>query len=301
LSGANGHPSPIELTGLMAPPEEQWHHLRSFLDLNQADLDAMAQTVEILLRHGPEFVVGAYDHLLHFEETAAILGWEQGADPEHLAERRRFFTIWLARTLGIDLSDDMARYLFRAGKYHAGHGPRRIHVPEIYVTGAISLVQASFARYLAAEMTDAALVAQALAGWNKLLTMHLHLMSVGYRVARDWDDGEIQVTVTLYGRMRAIAQAERVTLRVPEDARSEHVLRKFFNYFPEARAEVFDVDWEDGYRFDDRGTPWMTVDRVYRPRHNWNIRLNGRNLEYIGGLMAPVHDGDEVNIFPPGR
>ncbi len=285
----------------MAPPEEQWHHLRSFLDLNQADLDAMAQTVEILLRHGPEFVVGAYDHLLHFEETAAILGWEQGADPEHLAERRRFFTIWLARTLGIDLSDDMARYLFRAGKYHAGHGPRRIHVPEIYVTGAISLVQASFARYLAAEMTDAALVAQALAGWNKLLTMHLHLMSVGYRVARDWDDGEIQVTVTLYGRMRAIAQAERVTLRVPEDARSEHVLRKFFNYFPEARAEVFDVDWEDGYRFDDRGTPWMTVDRVYRPRHNWNIRLNGRNLEYIGGLMAPVHDGDEVNIFPPGR
>ncbi|MEZ4611776.1 MAG: hypothetical protein R2838_16305 [Caldilineaceae bacterium] len=50
----------------------------------------------------------AYDYLLHQPETAAILGWEKGADPAHLAERRRFFTIWLARLLGMDFSDDLA-------------------------------------------------------------------------------------------------------------------------------------------------------------------------------------------------
>ncbi|NOZ26818.1 MAG: hypothetical protein GXP39_02050 [Chloroflexi bacterium] len=301
MSRTNGSASPIELTGLMATPEEQWHHLRSFLDLNQADMDAMLQTVEILMRRGPELVAGAYDHLLRFEATAEILGWEQGADPEHLAERRRFFTVWLARTLGLDMSDDMARYLFRAGKYHAGHGPRRIHVPEIYVTGAISLVHANFASYLAAEMRDAAAVARALAGWNKLLSMHLHLMMAGYRVARALDEGEYQVTVSLYGRMRQLTQRERLTLRLAAGARGEHVLHKFFNYFPEAREEVFDVSWEGDYRLDDQGTPWLTVNRVYRPRRDWNIRLNGRNLEYVGGLMAPVRDGDEVSIFPPGR
>ncbi|MEJ5198810.1 MAG: protoglobin domain-containing protein, partial [Anaerolineae bacterium] len=117
------------LTDLTPTPEEEWQRLRRFLDLNPQDLAAMAATVEILMRHGTEFVVGAYDYLLNFKETAEILGWEQGADPAHLAERRRFFTIWLARVIGMDLSDDLARYLFRAGKYHAGHGPRRIHVP----------------------------------------------------------------------------------------------------------------------------------------------------------------------------
>lgn len=291
----------LELSRLEPTPEEQWRHLRSFLDLNQADLDAMAQTVEILMRRGPEFVVGAYDYLLSFKETAEILGWEQGADPEHLEERRRFFTIWLARVIGLDLSDDLARYLFRAGKYHAGHGPRRIHVPEIYVTGAISLVQANFASYLAEEITDAALVAHALAGWNKLLTMHLHLMTAGYRVARALDDGDFSVNVALYGRLRNLTQVEQVTLRLSDGARSEQALHKFFNYFPEARNEVFEVQWLDDYRLDEQGTPWLITHRIYRPRHDWNIRLNGRNLEYVGGLAAPVKPGDELSIFPPGR
>ncbi|MDQ1301311.1 MAG: hypothetical protein QG637_1232, partial [Chloroflexota bacterium] len=162
----------IELNGLSATPEEEWRHLRHYVNLGRDDLDAMTQTVEILMRHGTEFVASAYDYLLHFPETAALLGWEQGADPAHLAERRRFFTIWLGRVIGLDLSDDLARYLFMAGKYHAAHGPRRVHIPEIYITGAISLAQASFAGYLAAEMTDVAALARALTGWNKMLTMH---------------------------------------------------------------------------------------------------------------------------------
>jgi molybdopterin converting factor small subunit len=291
----------IELRGLSTTPEEEWRHLRRYVNLGQADLDAMAQTVEILMRRGPEFVAGAYDYLLRFPETAAILGWEQGADPVHLAERRRFFTIWLARVIGLDLSDDLARYLFMAGKYHAGHGPRRIHTPEIYVTGAISLAQASFAGYLAAEMTDAATVARALTGWNKLLTMHNHVMSAGYRVARALDDGAIGVTVTLFGRMRDLAGREKLTVRAGENGRAEQILRKFFDYYPETRGEVFNATWEDAYRLDSGGTPWLTTHHIYRARRDWNIRLNGRNVEYVGGLAAPLSDGDELSIFPPGR
>jgi molybdopterin converting factor small subunit len=261
----------------------------------------MAQTAEILMRHGPKFVAGAYDYLLHFPETAAILRWEQGADPAHLAERRRFFTIWLARVIGLDLSDDLARYLFMAGKYHAAHGPRRIHVPEIYVTGAISLAQANFASYLAAELTDAGLVARALTGWNKLLAMHNHLMSAGYRAARALDEGAAGVTVTLFGRMRELAGRDSVLVHVSENGRASQILRKFFDYYPEARGEIFDAVWEDGYRLDTAGTPWLFTRRVYRARRDWNIRLNGRNVEYVGGLAAPVSAGDELSIFPPGR
>ncbi len=291
----------IVLTGLDPTPEEQWRHLRAFLALDGADLAAMVQTVEPLLRHGSEFVAGAYDYLLRFKETAAILGWEGGADFAHLAERRRFFSIWYARVIGMDLSDDLARYLFKAGKYHAAHGPRQIHVPEIYVTGAISLAQANFARYISSEITDAALVARALSGWNKVLTMHQHVMALGYRAARALDSGPTGITVKLFGRMRDIAGATEMSLHVADGGCSEHVLQKFFNYLPEARPEVLHLAWTDSYRRDDQGTPWLETQRVYRPRRDWNIRLNGRNLEYSGGMHVPVNSGDELSIFPPGR
>ncbi len=297
----NGNDDTMALTHLDPTPEEEWRRLRSFLDLNREDLAAMAETVEILMRHGTEFVAGAYDYLLRFKETAEILGWEQGADPEHLAERRRFFTIWLARVIGMDLSDDLARYLFRAGKYHAGHGPRHIHVPEVYVTGAISLAQASFARYIADEIRDVRAVARALSGWNKLLTMHQHLMSAGYHAARALEAGDFAVPVGLYGRLRTLVGADEVMVRLDSGARAEHLLRKFFNYFPETRGEVFDEAWQDDYRLDDQGTPWIRVEHIYRPRRDWNIRLNGRNLEYVGGLQVPVKPGDRLSVFPPGR
>jgi molybdopterin converting factor small subunit len=300
--GNNGKGAPeIVLTALEATPEEQWQHLRSFVNLAQADLDAMVQTVEVLLQRGPQFVAGGYDYLLRFRETAEVLGWERGADPVHLAERRRFFTIWYARTIGMDLSDDLARYLFKAGKYHAGHGPRQIHTPEIYVTGAISLAQASFASYLAEEITDAGLVARALTGWNKLLTMHLHLMSAGYRAARAVDEGDFGVPVAFYGRLREVAGRDRMVLHLAEGSRTRQLLYKFFNYLPEARGEALMESWDDTYRTDDSGTPWLTTHRVYRPRRDWNLRINGRNVEYSGGLEQLIGAGDELSIFPPGR
>jgi hypothetical protein len=67
-------------------------------------------------------VADTYAYLARVPETAAILGWEDHIDPVFLKERRRFFTIWLARTLGLDTSDEFACYLFRAGTFHAGHG-----------------------------------------------------------------------------------------------------------------------------------------------------------------------------------
>lgn len=300
----NGHPDQLTvwtLDDLTPSPEEEWQRLREFVGLSRPDLTAMQETVEVLFKRGHELVVGTYDYLLKDRETAAILGWERRADPEHLAERRRFFTIWLARTLGLDFSDDMARYLFMAGQRHAGHGPRQTHVPDLYVTGSISLVQATFARFLTEEMPGATVVPAALAGWNKLLTMHLHLMLMGYQAARKLDEGDFAVNVSLFGKMRPLTGRQALDIHLPANASVEILLQKFFDYFPQTRSEVFDLNWVGGERDDASGTPWFVAEKVYKVKPMWRVLLNGKDLSYIGGPSLAVSPGDEISIFPPGR
>jgi molybdopterin converting factor small subunit len=289
------------LTRLNPAPEDEWERLREFLGLGQADIQAMLATVEALFRRGYELVVGNYDYLLKNHETAAILGWESGADPEHLAERRRFFTVWLARTLGMDLSHDFARYLFRSGQYHAGHGPRRIHVPEVYVTGAISLVNATFARFLNEDMPGSSVVPAALAGWNKALSLHLHMMLLGYRSAVELDQGDFPLRVALFGRMREFLGCDEFSLNLPKGETVETALRKMFNYYPQVRDKVFDIAWQQGERVDSLGTPWMTVEKGYRIKYGWRLLVNGKDIAYGQGIETPLNAGDELHVFPPGR
>jgi molybdopterin converting factor small subunit len=303
FAGVNGagKPQPWQLSGLDPMPEEEWQRMRGFVALSDAELQAMLTTVEALFRRGHELVVGTYDYLLQNHETAAILGWEDGADPTHLAERRRFFTIWLARLLGMDFSTDLARYLFRAGKLHAAHGPRRTHVPPVYVTGSISLVNATFARFIMEEMPGHAQAPLALAGWNKVLAMHLHLMHLGYQAALALDSGDFAVPFVMFGRMRTVTGAHDLAVHVAEGASAQQALRKFFNYYPQARSEVFDLAWDGGERVDSHGTPWFTVDRLYAVKPMWRVLLNGKDLSFIGGPEVALQPGDEVHVFPPGR
>lgn len=300
LNGA-GKPTIWSINGLDPLPGEEWRRMRGFLSLSDDEVNAMLTTVEALFKRGHELVVGTYNYLLQNPETAAILGWESGADPAHLAERRRFFTVWLARLLGMDFSDDMANYLFRAGKYHAAHGPRRIHVAPVYVTGSISLVNATFARFLLEEMPGHPAVPPALAGWNKLLTLHLHLMQMGYQAAAAVDAGADVVQFSLFGRMRTVTGVQELTIRLPDGADAQLALRKFFNYFPQARSEVFDVAWQGEERADAHGTPWFVARPDFAVKPMWRVLLNGKDLSYIGGPGVAVHDGDEIHVFPPGR
>lgn len=282
-------------------PEAAWDSMRTFLSISRVDIEAMVATVEPLFRHGPALVADTYDYLQQNEETAAILGWEGEADPQHLAERRRFFTIWLARLLGFDLSHDFARYLFHAGQKHAGHGPRQVHVPERYVTGSISLINSAFARILNEEMGGDRMVAPALAGWNKVLALHLHLMLLGYQVAREWDQGDFALPLQLFGKMRKIAPKPTLQMAVPSATTLDLVMHRFFNYFPQTRMMVCDVIWNEEERDDSSGRPWLTVRPGYRVRPDWRILINGRNARYEAGLSTPIRQGDAVSIFPPGR
>ena len=245
-------------------------------------------------------VVDTYAYLSQVPETAAVLGWEAGIDEEHLQERRRFFAIWLARTIGMDFGASFGAYLFRAGQYHAAHGPRAVHVPETYVAGSIGMVQAGFAAAIGSEIHDASQVARALGGWSKYLSVQLNQMTLGYRAARVLDDGSVPVRLSIFGRLRQIVGRSEMTLRTPDGAAVGDVLRRFLDYAPQVRDEALERSWQD-LPPSRPGGLWSEVVPVYCPKSNWRIMHNGRDVRYYGGMAAPVCANDEIGIFPPGR
>lgn len=288
----------LELHNLAPEPQEAWRRMLRFVGWGQQERAAAACTVEVLFRRGPELVVQTYDYLRHVPETAAVLGWEQRVDDTHLEERRRFFTVWLARTLGLDTSDEFAFYLFRAGGAHAGHGPRRIHTPSEYVIGSFGLVLAGFARFMAEAELPGETTAHALAAWSKYLAVQQNQLLLGYQVARELDTGDIPVRCTLYGRLRTLAGTPDISVRIADGAAAGEVLRKLFSGYPQLRAEALERVWES----DEPGDKlWIEVAPAYVPRYGWRVLLNGRELNYAGGCVTPVHAGDEMAIFPPGR
>ncbi len=289
----------LRLEHLLPTPEERWRHMLRFVGWNEQTRQAAARSIEILFRRGHELVVNTYDYLRSVPETAAILGWEENVDEAHLEERRRFFTLWLARTLGLDTSDEFAHYLFRAGKYHAGHGPRRIHTPPQYITASIGLVQASFALFMAEAGMEAQALAEASAAWSKYLSVQLDMMLMGYQVAREAEHGDFAIKVQVFGRLRPMLGQEEFSLHVDRGSDVAEALRKFFNYFPQARHEALQPVWRSQEKKD---SLWVEVYPAYVPRPAWRVLLNGRDLAYAGGFYRNhLKEKDVLALFPPGR
>jgi molybdopterin converting factor small subunit len=292
----------LELSGLAPDPLEMWKRLHAFLGLDKAEVRMMRRTSETLLRDAADFVVGAYDYLASFDETASVLGWEHKMDEAHLQERRQFFATWMARAIGVDLSDEFAQYLFMAGTYHAAHGPRRIHTPEQWVMGAVALVQAHFAKQIVLAGHAPEVAAAAIGGWNKYLMLQAYQMQAGYRVAVSLDEGTQAVEIKLYGRLQQIGGREQQTVRVHQGAILADALRKFFDYHPALRQAFFETSWRTPEG--EGAATWVTdFERVYVPRQGpyWRILLNAREVSYGGGFDAALKDGDIISLFPPGR
>ena len=217
-----------------------------------------------LLKHSQQFVVNNYQYLAEFPETAAILGWESGVDESHLAERRQFFAVWVARLLGLDLSHEFAETLFRAGQKHAGHGPRRIHVPPLYVTGAVSHTISWFAGVLSQEHPRSFGYPLALAGWQKMLSLHLHMMLMGYQTAIDYTRGDLAIPVAFYSKMRALLNIDKTEIHLCNQSPITVLLTKFFNYYPQARRLALESEWVSEEVDDSRGNPWTACQQRFQ-------------------------------------
>lgn len=288
----------LSVSGVRQTPQEVWASMLRFSGPNKAEQEAMRQTVDVLFQRGYELVVNTYDHLQRFPETAEVLGWQEGADESHLAERRRFFTIWLARTLSMDFGAGFGDYLFYAGKVHAAHGPRRILTPSIWVTGSIGLVLGAFSDFILSAHSDARLVAQALTGWNKYLLVQLNQMQMGYELGMELDQGAHAIELRAYAMVRHLWGRDHLTTHFDEGASVADVLRKALNYAPELRSIMFDESWESHESDVDL---WVRVRRSYTLKSGWRVQLNGRNLTFHGGFDQPLKPGDEITLFSPGR
>lgn len=298
-NGAKASTAPLlSVSGVRQTPQEVWASMLRFSGPSQAEQAAMRQTVDVLFQRGYELVVNTYEHLQRFPETAEVLGWQEGADESHLAERRRFFTIWLARTLSMDFGTDFAGYLFYAGKVHAAHGPRRILTPSIWVTGSIGLVLGAFSDFILSAHSDARLVAQALAGWNKYLLLQLNQMQTGYELGCALDQGAHAIELRAYAMVRHLWGRERLIVHYDQGATVADVLRKTLDYALELRSIMFDESWES---HESDADLWMRVRRCYTLRPGWRVQLNGRNLTFHGGFDQVLKAGDEITLFSPGR
>jgi molybdopterin converting factor small subunit len=142
-------------------------------------------------------------------------------------------------------------------------------------------------------------VAPAMAGWNKYLSVQLQLMLLGYQVARDFDRGDIVIPIALFGRLRRIVGTRLITAHTKDGGPVEDVLRKFFDYYPLARAEALQLIWHSHEKPD---SAWVDVFPTYAPRPGgWRVLLNGRDLAFAGGFTTQVRAEDRISIFPPGR
>jgi molybdopterin converting factor small subunit len=292
------------LEDLAPDPRDEWARLLAFVGWSDADRRTATRSVETLLARSRELVRVTYDHMLRVPETAAMLGAGDDDVASHVEERRAFLAVWLARTLGLDTSDEFALYLFRAGQMHAGLGPRRAQVPRGYVVGTIGLVLAAFSKYLADDARPPDVIGPAMGVWSRYLSVQLDMMLGGYEAACALRSGPLAVRCTAYGRVRKLIGGREIKLGVSPESRVRDVLSSVFSAYPAIRAEALDRVWDDhrasaGASGDDGHGEQVTA--LYSPRPGWRLLLNGRDVRYAGGLLLPVSDGDEVAIFPPGR
>ena len=288
----------LVLDHLIPDPRDEWIRLLRFVGWSEESRQAAARSVEALFGHGLELVAAVYDHLAQTPETAAILGWEHGPNLAQLEVRRRFLTIWLARSLGLDTSEEFALFLFRAGLMHAGLGPHRVQVAPSYVTSSIGLILASFSHYLGEAGLPSDVCAAAMGAWSRYLSAQLSILQLGHAAATELRDGRFDVRCAAYGRLRNLLGGREVIVGVKSGDRLGDVLRKLFNVYPEVRAEVLDRVWDEG---DLTSGQSIAIVPTYRPGRGWRVLLNGRDVRYGGGLDLPVAVGDEIALFPPGR
>lgn len=300
---SNGSPPPrpaadLTVRNVRATPADTWATMLRFSGPTDTEQHAMRATVDTLFQRGYELVVATYEHLQRFPETAEVLGWEAGADEAHLAERRRFFTLWLARTLSMDFGTQFGDYLFYAGKVHAAHGPRQIETPSMWVTGSVGLIVAAFADFIRAAGHPADEALLALSGWNKYLLIQLNQMHMGYEVGRSLLEGDQTIEIKAYAMVRHNWGRERLKVHFRPGETVADVLRKVLDFAPELRAVMFDEEWETVEQERDL---WVRVQKHYKLRPGWRVQRNGKNLTFHGGFNQALQPGDQITLFSPGR
>lgn len=156
--------------------------LVAFVDLSEEDVAVIRQTAPIILRHERALTSALYEHFLKFPATARFFLKDDGSpDTERLERRKHSLGRWLRETADVALTHDFLYYLLAVGISHShrARGPGGV-IPPQFMIGAMSVAYTAFAGIFQEELDDMTQAFAAVVAWNKLLSIHLNVLLLGY-------------------------------------------------------------------------------------------------------------------------
>ena len=158
--------------------------LAEFVGLDQAGLELIQATRDVVLAHGEDLTASVYDNFLDFPETRRFFADERGEiNEDRLTRRKHSLLRWLRGSIDFQMDQDYPIRVLAMGIVHSHPPLHRAHlgsVPSRFMVGTISYIQSAVADVLRRELGDPDLAMRATAAWNKMLMLQLDIMLAGY-------------------------------------------------------------------------------------------------------------------------
>jgi len=155
-----------------------------FVGLDQAELDVIESTRDLVLARGEEITAAVYDHFLKFPETRRFFLEAGGEVDEQKLDRRKHSLLrWLTGSISFKIDEDYPIRLLATGIVHSHPPSHRAHlgsIPSRFMVGSMSYIQTELARIFQEEIEDPREVMRASVAWNKLMMVQLDILQAGY-------------------------------------------------------------------------------------------------------------------------
>ena len=126
-----------------------------FVGLDQAELDVIESTRDLVSARGEEITAAVYDHFLKFPETRRFFLEAGGeVDEQNLDRRKHSLLRWLTGSIGFKIDQDYPIRLLATGIVHSHPPSHRAHlgsIPSRFMVGSMSYIQTELGRIFQEE------------------------------------------------------------------------------------------------------------------------------------------------------
>ena len=158
--------------------------IAEFIGFDQADLDLVQATADVVLENADWLTATVYDNFLDNPETRKFFVNRQGeVDETRLDRRKHTLARWLRGSIGFKLDQDYPIRALATGIVHSNPPSHRAHlgsIPARFMIGTMSFIQTAMSNLFLDQLDDPAQAMRASIAWNKLLMLQLDIMLAGY-------------------------------------------------------------------------------------------------------------------------
>ena len=160
--------------------------LADFVGLDQAALDVIQSTKDLVLARGEEITEAVYDHFLQNTESRRFfLSADGGVDEDKLTRRKHSLMRWLRGSIDFRIDEDYPIRVLAMGIVHSHPPTHRAHlgsIPSRFMIGSMSFVQTVLADIFMEDIADPREAMLATVAWNKMLMVQLDILLAGYLI-----------------------------------------------------------------------------------------------------------------------